>query len=242
MLMNAASDAVRGRLQGVFIVVVAGGPRVADVLHGAAAAAIGTRPSDRDRLALLADAGLDIVVIDSSQGNSVFQIEMIRWVKATYPKLEVIAGNVVTREQARLLQGRAAGLGVHRVQCPGDPQAQRTGLPGHAAADDLGDDVVGALDRGRDERLVDRLLVQLVGEVLLERVPVDPELAGARHEANAGDGLLASPGGGAGRDHGRAEELAALLAGRYPQYRDRPFEGILVLRVGTVIGWTARAD
>jgi MFS family permease len=41
MLQSAASDAVRGRLQGVFIVVVAGGPRIADVVHGAAAAAIG---------------------------------------------------------------------------------------------------------------------------------------------------------------------------------------------------------
>ena len=42
MLMSAASDAVRGRLQGVFIVVVVGGPRIADVLHGGAAAVIGT--------------------------------------------------------------------------------------------------------------------------------------------------------------------------------------------------------
>ncbi|WP_193044195.1 MFS transporter [Mycolicibacterium baixiangningiae] len=42
ILQEAAADDVRGRLQGVFIVVVAGGPRVADVLHGAAAAAVGT--------------------------------------------------------------------------------------------------------------------------------------------------------------------------------------------------------
>jgi hypothetical protein len=42
IVQQAASDEVRGRLQGVFVVVVAGGPRVADVLHGAAAAAIGT--------------------------------------------------------------------------------------------------------------------------------------------------------------------------------------------------------
>jgi MFS family permease len=42
MLQSAASDSVRGRLQGVFIVVVAGGPRIADVLHGAVASAIGT--------------------------------------------------------------------------------------------------------------------------------------------------------------------------------------------------------
>jgi MFS family permease len=42
MLQSAGSDAVRGRLQGVFIVVVAGGPRIADVVHGAAAAVVGT--------------------------------------------------------------------------------------------------------------------------------------------------------------------------------------------------------
>ncbi|MCW2842739.1 MAG: major facilitator superfamily 1 [Nocardioides sp.] len=42
MLMTAATDSVRGRLQGVFIVIVAGGPRIADVVHGASAAAVGT--------------------------------------------------------------------------------------------------------------------------------------------------------------------------------------------------------
>ncbi|MFZ2016786.1 MAG: MFS transporter [Nocardioides sp.] len=41
MLQSAAADDVRGRLQGVFIVVVVGGPRIADVLHGAAAVFIG---------------------------------------------------------------------------------------------------------------------------------------------------------------------------------------------------------
>jgi transmembrane secretion effector len=42
ILQQAASDDLRGRLQGVFTVVVAGGPRLADAAHGAAAAAVGT--------------------------------------------------------------------------------------------------------------------------------------------------------------------------------------------------------
>ncbi|MBA0048105.1 MFS transporter [Mycobacteroides sp. LB1] len=42
ILQSVATDDVRGRLQGVFTVVVAGGPRVADVTHGAVAAVVGT--------------------------------------------------------------------------------------------------------------------------------------------------------------------------------------------------------
>jgi MFS family permease len=42
ILQQAASDELRGRLQGVFTVVVVGGPRLADAVHGAAAAAVGT--------------------------------------------------------------------------------------------------------------------------------------------------------------------------------------------------------
>lgn len=42
ILQSAATDEMRGRMQGVFIVVVAGGPRIADLLHGTTGAVIGT--------------------------------------------------------------------------------------------------------------------------------------------------------------------------------------------------------
>lgn len=43
ILQSVATDDMRGRMQGVFTVVVAGGPRVADLLHGTAGSAFGTR-------------------------------------------------------------------------------------------------------------------------------------------------------------------------------------------------------
>lgn len=76
-------------------------------------AAISTREEDRERADDLVRAGVDVLVIDAAQGHSKYQEQMLRHIKERAPGVDVVAGNVVTVQQAEsLIQGGADALRI----------------------------------------------------------------------------------------------------------------------------------
>ncbi|HEX4025267.1 MAG TPA: IMP dehydrogenase [Steroidobacteraceae bacterium] len=71
-------------------------------------AAVGTTPDTPERVAALCEAGVDVVVVDTSHGHSRGVLEMVARLKSRWPQIELIAGNVVTREGALDLVGAGA--------------------------------------------------------------------------------------------------------------------------------------
>jgi IMP dehydrogenase len=61
-------------------------------------AAVGTGPDVEDRLERLTKAGIDVLVVDTAHGHSQGVIDKVKAIKARYPHLELIAGNVATAE------------------------------------------------------------------------------------------------------------------------------------------------
>jgi IMP dehydrogenase len=68
-----------------------------------AAAAVGVGPEHLERVEALVAARVDVVVVDTAHGHSRGVMEQVRRIKARFPDLEVVAGNVATREGAQAL-------------------------------------------------------------------------------------------------------------------------------------------
>ncbi|KAI6193969.1 Inosine-5'-monophosphate dehydrogenase [Aphelenchoides besseyi] len=67
-------------------------------------AAVNTGETAREAVEKLVGAKVDVLVIDSSNGSSEYQVQLLKWIKATYPDgPQVIADNVVTMQQAKVL-------------------------------------------------------------------------------------------------------------------------------------------
>ena len=67
---------------------------------------------DHDRMAMLADEEVDVVVVDSAHGHSKGILDMVGWIAKHYPDIDVIGGNIATAEGAVALQK----AGAHAVK------------------------------------------------------------------------------------------------------------------------------
>ncbi len=113
-------------------------------------AAIGPGPDCDERAEALAGAGVDVIVVDTAHGHSRGVLDVVRKVKARYPWLEVIGGNVATAEATEALIDAGAdavkvgigpgsicttrvvaGVGVPQITAIGDcaRAADRHGVP-----------------------------------------------------------------------------------------------------------------
>ncbi len=77
------------------------------------AAAVGTGHETEDRVAALVEAGVDVIVVDTAHGHSQGVLDRVKWVKSTYPDVQVIGGNIATADAARDLV--AAGADAVKV-------------------------------------------------------------------------------------------------------------------------------
>ena len=76
-------------------------------------AAVGTGGDTEERVIALVGAGVDVIVVDTAHGHSEGVLERVRWVKQTYPQIQVIGGNIATGEAALdLVKAGADGVKV----------------------------------------------------------------------------------------------------------------------------------
>ncbi len=66
-------------------------------------AAVGVGPDTMARVKALVEAGVDIITVDSAHGHSQNVIETVKMIRQTYPYLNLMAGNIVTKEAAKEL-------------------------------------------------------------------------------------------------------------------------------------------
>jgi len=66
-------------------------------------AAVGVSQRDEERIDLLVQAGVDVLVVDTAHGHSQGILDRVKWIKDRYPQVDVIGGNIATAAAAKAL-------------------------------------------------------------------------------------------------------------------------------------------
>ncbi len=110
------------------------------------AAAIGVGAGTEERAERLADAGVDMIVVDTAHGHSQGVLDRVSWVKKHFPQIEVVGGNIATADAARALVDAGAD-GVKVGIGPGSICTTRivagVGVPQITAIDNVASALVG---------------------------------------------------------------------------------------------------
>ena len=103
-------------------------------------AAVGVGEGTEERVAALAEAGVDVIVVDTAHGHSQGVLDRVQWVKKNFPEVQVIGGNIATAAAARALVDYGAD-GVKVGIGPGSICTTRivagVGVPQIAAIDNV---------------------------------------------------------------------------------------------------------
>jgi IMP dehydrogenase len=110
-------------------------------------AAIGVGAGTEERAALLAEAGVDVIVVDTAHGHSQGVLDRVSWVKKNFPQVEVIGGNIATAAAAKALVDAGAD-GVKVGIGPGSICTTRivagVGVPQITAVDNVATALAGS--------------------------------------------------------------------------------------------------
>jgi IMP dehydrogenase len=71
-------------------------------------AAVGVGEGTEERVELLVEAGVDVLVVDTAHGHSQGVLDRVRWIKRKYPAAQVIGGNIATASAAKALVDQGA--------------------------------------------------------------------------------------------------------------------------------------
>jgi IMP dehydrogenase len=115
VLVVTADNELRGMITAKDFQKASDYPRACKDDRGAlrVGAAVGTGRDTDERIAALVQAGVDVIVVDTSHGFSKGVVERIRRTKQQYPDLQLIGGNIVTGDAAlALLDAGADGIKV----------------------------------------------------------------------------------------------------------------------------------
>ncbi|MDD2701937.1 MAG: IMP dehydrogenase [Sideroxydans sp.] len=73
-----------------------------------AGAAVGVGEGTEERVQLLVEAGVDVIVVDTAHGHSQGVLSRVQWVKKNFPQIDVIGGNIATAAAAKALVDHGA--------------------------------------------------------------------------------------------------------------------------------------